>query len=264
MILILENGKMSLITNHKDRNNLSAGIDLNTVFLQEQGKYYFGNGEIQVIPDVPSVVSLERGDSITQHLTIEPNDVTTYFNELYLPPEFKREDLPFEFLRSIKDGYKLSNFHTRVWIFDKKLYKHFQLAAPSIFGNSNKSTLESYLELYKSFSNLSDVGIFSLGIDKLYENLDKFNGTNYDELNKWSVDIKPQTIKVVKISHKDLMMVQPLQPGIDPRSQSAKASFPEPLVVKPVEPPKPDQADDSKIAKPIPAKKAAKAAIVTK
>lgn len=261
MILILENGKLSLITNHKGQNRISATGDLNTVFLQQQGKYYFGNGEVQVMPDVPAVISLERGDNITQHLTIEPNDVTTYFNELYLPPEFKRDDLPFEFLRSIKDGYRLSKFHTRVWIFDKRFYKHFQLASPQIFASSNKSTLENYLEAFKSFSSLSDLGIFSIGIDKLYENLDKFTGENYDELTKWEVEIKPQTMKVINISFKDLGSIQPLAEGIDPRSTDAKSRMPEPLVVRPIEVPvKPD----NETAKPIPVKKSSKPAVVSK
>lgn len=265
MILILENGKLSLIANHKGQNRLTANTDLNTMFLQEQGKYYFGNGELQVIPNVPAVVSLERGDSITQHLTIEAADVTTFFNELYMPGEFKRDDLPFEFLRSIKDGYRLSKFHTRVWIFDKKINRHFQLASPTIFAATNKTTLESYLEIYKSFSSLADLGIFSLDIDKLYENLEKFNGSNYDELHKWDVDIKPQTIQVININYKDLPAVQLLPEGIDPRSSDAKAKFPEPLVVKPVVvEPVVDADKPVETAKPIPAKKAAKVAVVSK
>lgn len=264
MILILENGKLSLITNHKGQNRISSAGDLNTVFLQQQGKYYFGNGEIQVMPDVPAIVSLERGDSITQHLTIEPNDVTTFFNELYLPPEFKRDDLPFEFLRSIKDGYRLSKFHTRVWIFDKRFYKHFQLVAPTIFASS-KSTLENYLEAFKSFSSLSDLGIFSIGIEKLYENLEKFSGENYDQLTKWDVEIKPQTLKVINIGFKDLKSIQPLAEGVDPRSPDAKGRMPEPLVVRPAEPAKEETSKtDIKTVKIIPVKKTVKPAAVSK
>lgn len=229
MILILENGKLSLIGNHKSKVLLGANIDINTVTLQEVGKYYFGDGEIQCMPDVPAVVSMERGDSLTQHLSIQSNEVNTYFNELYVPPEFSKDDLPFEFLRGIKDGYKLSKFHTRVWVFDRKFQRHFNLVRARGFSMANVSLLDNYMELYKTFSSISDIGLFSIDIEKIYENLEKFTGGNYDELHKWDAKITPQVIKVEHISWKDLTPIQTLDATVDPRSAELKKKVPLPL-----------------------------------
>lgn len=229
MILILEKGKLTLISNHRGKNLLPAHIDVNTVFLQQVGKYYFGDGEIQVIPDVPAVVSLERGDSITQHLTIEAEEVNTYFNELYLPSEFSKDDLPFEFLRGIKDGYRLSNFHTRVWIFDKKFMRHFKMSLPHGFSDPNASLLGTYMEMYKTFSNLSDIAVFDIPIDGVYDNLQKFTGQNYDELVKWTPKFIDQKLEVTKISWRDLAVVPVLPANVDPRSAELKAKVPLPL-----------------------------------
>lgn len=239
MILILESGFFNIITNYKNRLQLSATTDINTIFLQEQGKYYFGDGEIQVIPDVPNVISLERGSNTTQHLTIEADEVTTMFNELHMPNEMKPDDLPFEFLRAIKDGYRLSNFHTRAWIFDKQFGRHFSLAGPSFFNGTHKTLLDAYMDSYKSFSSLTDLGVFRLSVDNLYENIDKFTGTNYDQLHKWESNITVKAATIINISFKDLDMIEPLASNIDPRSADAKAKSPM-VVPQPVEaPPKP-------------------------
>lgn len=253
MILILEQGKLTLITNHRGKNLLPAHADVNTVFLQEVGKYYFGDGEIQVIPDVPAVVSLERGDSVTQHLTIEAEAVHTYFNELYLPQEFSKDDLPFEFLRGIKDGYRLSNFHTRVWIFDKKFMRHFKMTLPHGFSDPKGTLLGAYMEMYNTFSNLADVAVFDIPIDSVYDNLQKFDGKNYDELVKWTPKFVHQKIEVQKISWRDLPLVPALPTNVDPRSAELKAKVPLPLTTAvPVIPvnDKPKEKSTAKVAEP--------------
>lgn len=222
MILILENGWLNLITNYKSGLSLSSGTDLNTIFMQSPGSYYFGDGELQVLPKLPEVVSLERGSKTTQHLRITSDDVLTYFNELHMPKDFSPTNLPFEFLRVVTDGYRLTQYHTRAWIFDRNFGKHFALAGPSFFNGAHKTLLDSYMQAYKSFSTLTDLGIFRIEINKLYENIDKFNGENYNELNKWEASITPKDVQFINITIDDLHSIELLPPGVDPRSEEAR------------------------------------------